>query len=307
MRIAILGAGAMGSSFSFPPADNGNEVCLVGTHLDDSLISEARGTGVHPRAGIPFPGNVEVYPLSEFANVMKTTPDLVVLGVSSAGIAWAVRQLTATLRKPVPVLLLTKGLAAEGARLRALTDTVAEALSDFFGRKCIVAGVAGPCIATELAARRPTSVVIAGSSDDTLVAIQSAIETGYYRVSVTRDATGIEACAAYKNFYALAVGAAAGWNETRPIPVNRAGMNNATASMFARALQEMEYLVGKMGGKAETVYGLAGSGDLYVTCQAGRNSRMGRLLGTGLSYSEAKAAHMPEDTIEGAELAGVIG
>jgi len=69
----------------------------------------------------------------------------------------------------------------------------------------------------------------------------------------------------------------------------------------------MEYLVAGMGGKAESVYGLAGSGDLYVTCQAGRNSRMGRLLGSGLRYAQARAERIPHDTVEGAELARAIG
>ncbi len=237
MRITILGAGAMGSSFSFPLADSGNEVCLVGTHFDDFLIAETIQTGVHPRAGMPFPENVQVYRHSDFANVIRTAPDLVVLGVSSAGIRWAVGQLAATLRKPVPVLLLTKGMATEGGRLRVLTEVVAEALSDSRGDRYNVAGVAGPCIAAELAARRPTSVVIGGPSDAALELIQRAIETDYYRVSITKDAAGIEACAAYKNFYALAVGAAAGWNETRPIPGNGARLNNPAASMFARALR----------------------------------------------------------------------
>jgi glycerol-3-phosphate dehydrogenase (NAD(P)+) len=69
----------------------------------------------------------------------------------------------------------------------------------------------------------------------------------------------------------------------------------------------MKYLVHFMGGTSASVNGLAGTGDLYVTCQAGRNSRMGYLLGTGLCYREAKARYMADDTVEGAELALAIG
>ena len=69
----------------------------------------------------------------------------------------------------------------------------------------------------------------------------------------------------------------------------------------------MSYIVGFMGGTAASVYGLAGTGDLYVTCQSGRNSRMGHLLGTGLRYSEATVHYMAEETVEGAELALAIG
>ena len=83
-------------------------------------------------------------------------------------------------------------------------------------------------------------------------------------------------------------------------------MHNLSAGLFVQALTEIRYLLGYWGGAAESVYGLAGAGDLYVTCQGGRNSRLGGFLGAGLLYSEAKSKHMAEDTIEGAELALTI-
>jgi glycerol-3-phosphate dehydrogenase (NAD(P)+) len=79
------------------------------------------------------------------------------------------------------------------------------------------------------------------------------------------------------------------------------------AGLFTQALTELSILVGHLGGDQASVAGLAGTGDLYVTCQAGRNSRLGRLVGLGLTYSRAKADHMAADTIEGAELALTIG
>ena len=88
---------------------------------------------------------------------------------------------------------------------------------------------------------------------------------------------------------------------------NGARMFNLAASLFTQALREMEVLVTASGGAAASVYDLAGVGDLYVTCQAGRNSRMGRLLGLGLPYSRAKAEHMAADTVEGAQLALDLG
>jgi glycerol-3-phosphate dehydrogenase (NAD(P)+) len=72
-------------------------------------------------------------------------------------------------------------------------------------------------------------------------------------------------------------------------------------------MAEMTYFVNFFGGHPDSVLGLAGAGDLYVTCQAGRNGRMGSLLGKGLRYKEAKSNHMPNDTVEGAELALAIG
>jgi glycerol-3-phosphate dehydrogenase (NAD(P)+) len=84
-------------------------------------------------------------------------------------------------------------------------------------------------------------------------------------------------------------------------------MHNLAAGLFTQALAELYYFVGLLGGQADSVMGLAGAGDLYVTCQAGRNGRMGKLLGSGILYREAKSKHMPDDTIEGAELALTIG
>lgn len=306
-RVVILGAGAMGSAFSFPAADNGHEVRLVGTHLDDLLIEETVTHGVHPRAGVLFPENVRLYHHSEISAAMTPHPDLVVLGVSSEGVEWAIGQLKTLLRKPVPLALLTKGLAVVRGRLRPFTETVAASLGGVRGEEAVVSGVGGPCIAAELAARRPTSVIVGSPKASAAAELHDLLQTSYYRVRTTDDAVGVEACAALKNFYAIAVGAAAGWVQRQPAPRNHAAMHNSAASIFARALQEMEYIVTGMGGTAESVYGLAGSGDLYVTCQAGRNSRMGKLLGEGRLYSEAKAQLMPDDTVEGAELARVIG
>jgi glycerol-3-phosphate dehydrogenase (NAD(P)+) len=84
-------------------------------------------------------------------------------------------------------------------------------------------------------------------------------------------------------------------------------MHNLAAGLFTQALAELSILVRFLGGEQASVAGLPGAGDLYVTCQAGRNHRLGRLLGLGMSYSAAKADHMATDTIEGVELAFVIG
>jgi glycerol-3-phosphate dehydrogenase (NAD(P)+) len=84
-------------------------------------------------------------------------------------------------------------------------------------------------------------------------------------------------------------------------------MFNQAAALFAQGLWEIVYLVDTMGGRRETVFTLPAAGDLYVTSMGGRNGRMGRWLGLGMSYSDAKRRHMADVTIEGAELALAIG
>ncbi|MFP4432268.1 MAG: hypothetical protein ACLFPV_13535, partial [Spirochaetaceae bacterium] len=82
---------------------------------------------------------------------------------------------------------------------------------------------------------------------------------------------------------------------------------NPSAALFAQAVTEMARIAEALGGDPATVYGLPGVGDLYVTCQAGRNSRLGAHLGRGLRYSEVRRDHMPKDTVEGADLALSLG
>ena len=203
--------------------------------------------------------------------------------------------------------MLTKGLAVRNDTLCILPNIVRDGLADYGIKSVSVGAVGGPCIAGELAARRDSSVVIAYSDTKLLNWIISIVTTSYYHARPSSDITGVEVCAALKNFYTLAIGYPAGLLERQGKADNGALMHNLAAGLFTQTLAEMSYIVSFMGGTAASVYGLAGTGDLYVTCQAGRNSRMGHLLGTGLRYSEAKANYMAEETVEGAELALAIG
>ena len=83
--------------------------------------------------------------------------------------------------------------------------------------------------------------------------------------------------------------------------------SNTSSSIFIKSINEMMYLTKHFKGKEETVYGLAGVGDLYVSAVGGRNSKMGEFLGKGFTFKNAKKRFMPNDTVEGAELAREIG
>jgi glycerol-3-phosphate dehydrogenase (NAD(P)+) len=277
--ILILGAGAMGTAFCFPAADAGHMVRLVGTHLDFDWVNSVRETGVHPKLKIKLPELVVPYTHDQLREAVSLENDLIVLGVSSAGIPWAVQQLGPLMRSPTPILMLTKGLSARDGTLQILPEMVQERLASYGIKSVHVGAVAGPCIAGELAARRDTSVVI-GCSDATFLKwIISLLATPYYHARPSTDVVGVEACAALKNFYALAVGFPAGLLAKQGKASNGALMHNLAAGLFAQALMEMTRAVGFMGGTQTSVMGLAGAGDFYVTCQAGRNSQMGIFLG----------------------------
>ena len=306
-EIVILGAGVMGSAMAVPAAARGNRIALVGTHLDEEIIRSVAGNGHHPRLGLALPESVVAHDWTEFAAVMDAAPDLLVLGVASAGVEWAIERIVESVRRPVPILMITKGLAPAGDSIEVLPAIVRREVKARCGLELPVMAVGGPCIAGELAAGRDTAVVVTGDDPDLLARTIGMLGAGFYHARASGDVVGVEVCAAFKNFYALAVGWAAGRLEREGRGRNGALMHNGAAALFAQAIAEMERLVETLGGRRETVAGLAGAGDLYVTCLAGRNSRMGRLLGLGHLYGEAKAAHMTADTVEGAELALALG
>ncbi|UCD79350.1 MAG: hypothetical protein JSW26_28785 [Desulfobacterales bacterium] len=306
-KIIILGAGVMGSAFAQLLADAENEVMLVGTFLDQDIIDSVRADGTHPKLKVKLPENVRAFSNKQLEEVMDDRVRLIVFGVNSAGVDWAVARIGPNLKAPVPILMLTKGLAVRNHSIVILPRAVEEGLSQYDFGGMPVAAVGGPCIAGELAARRESSVVVAHPDSKLLHWLLSIVAAPYYHARGSTDLIGVELCAALKNFYTLAVGYAAGQLEKKGQAENDALMHNLAAGLFTQALAEICYFVNFFGGQRDSVLGLAGVGDLYVTCQAGRNGRMGKLLGSGLLYREAKSKHMPDDTIEGAELALVIG
>ena len=306
-KIIVLGAGVMGSAFAQLLADTGNEVCLVGTFLDQDIIDSLLADGTHPGLKVRLPENVRAFSNPELENIMDEHVRLIVFGVNSAGVDWAVARIGPFLNASIPIVMLTKGLAVQNRSIVILPEVVEQGLSVYGLNRVPLAAVGGPCIAGELAARRQSSVVLASQDTGLLDQLLSLVDAPYYHARGSTDLVGIEVCAALKNFYTLAVGYAAGRLKVEGLASNGALMHNLAAGLFTQALAEMQYFTRMLGGQSHSVSGLAGAGDLYVTCQAGRNGRMGKLLGSGLLYRQAKSEHMPEDTIEGAELALVIG
>ncbi len=305
-KVVILGAGLMGTALSVPLADNSHAVRLVGTHLDGDVIEEIHESRTHPKLRVRVADSVEPYTYDRLAEAMEGA-DLVVLGVNSRGVNWAAEMLGPLLSPQVPVLAVTKGLAGDGHQLHILPDVLRAGLPAHYQDDVQLAAIGGPSIAGELATRRHTCVVFTGRDQALLDRLAGLLRTPYYHVWTSTDLIGVEVCVALKNVYALAVGLVGGLLEKEGVADNGAVMHNLAAAIFAQGLWEIAYLVKTMGGQQRSVYTLPGAGDQYVTSMGGRNGRMGRWLGLGLRYSQAKAQHMPDDTIEGAELALAIG
>jgi glycerol-3-phosphate dehydrogenase (NAD(P)+) len=295
----------MGSAFTTPLSDNGHTVRLVGTHLDSDIIEELHESHVHPRLRSKLNDSVLPLPVDRLDAALEGA-DLVVLGVNSNGVEWAAQMLGARLPAQVPLLFLTKGMAEGGGSLVTLPHKLRSLLPASLQGVSLNA-VGGPSIAGELAERRHTCVVVTGTDGALLDRLASYLRTPYYHVWTSTDLVGVESCVALKNVYALAVGLVGGLLERDGVAPNDAVMFNVAAALFAQGLWEMAYLVEWMGGDRRSVFSLPGAGDLYVTSMGGRNARMGRHLAMGTPYSVAKRTLMPDDTIEGAQMAQAIG
>jgi glycerol-3-phosphate dehydrogenase (NAD(P)+) len=299
-RILVLGAGVMGSAVTVPAADNGHAVTIVGTPLDAEIIaalkSDPRG---HPRLRAPLADSIEPLYFDELSTDHFNSADLVIVGVSSAGVEWAKDCLSAFLPNGKPIALVTKGLMPDGA---APPTNYVDASSAALGRRgrdaVPVIGIGGPCIARELALRHPTAVVFASREIAAARGFAELMRTPYYRIEVSTDVPGVESCAALKNFYAIGVSAM----RTRHPDSGPAGYAmNPIAAAFNQAVREIALLSAWMGGERETAFDLAGLGDLHVTVGGGRNSRLGVALGRGLTVSEALNGDLKGETVEGVD------
>lgn len=302
--ITVLGAGMMGSALCVPLCDRGHDVRLVGTHLDEPIIASLRETGRHPRLEVELPAALKPFDAAELPRALARA-DLVALGVSSAGIEWAAAQLAPLLRAGQPLFMITKGLAWDGARLRAFPDMVRERLAPGGRADLWPAAIAGPCIAGELARRVPTCVVLAGRNDQTLAAIAAELRTDYYHLWTSTDVVGVEICAALKNAYAMGVAFGLGMHRRAGGAPGSVAMHNVEAAVFAQAIVELRRLVVLLGGNEQSVGGLPGVGDLDVTTNGGRTGRFGALLGEGLDLDEA-VERMSGATLECLEIIAVV-
>jgi glycerol-3-phosphate dehydrogenase (NAD(P)+) len=304
--IAILGSGVMGSALTFPLADNGHDIRLVGTHLDRDIIDRVQASGVHPGLNRALPEQVVAYQLEQAQSAFDGA-DVVVSGVNSFGVRWAGQQLASLLKPDMLVLAIAKGMhATEDGDLRILPDVLAEQVPDNLRASIPWAAVAGPSIAGEVAARRDACVVFTGHDQAALDRLATIFRTGWYHVWTSTDLVGVEVCAAMKNCYALAVGLAVGILDRLGQAGSPDRNHNYEAALFAQGAVEIGQMVRLLGGRPETPYWLPGVGDMFVTSTGGRNVRAGRMVGAGLRFSQARE-RMGGITLEGAAAIEVIG
>jgi len=299
-RVTVLGAGMMGSALCVPLTDSGHDVRLVGTHLDDDIITSLLQRAYHPTLNFALPASIRPYYSTDLELAASDT-ELMVVGVSSAGVHWAGRQLAAVLRPDVPVAMISKGLAWQDGQLTLLPDLLASHVPTGPGQHLHPAAIGGPCIAGELVRRVPTCVVLTGRDPRVCDTVADLLRTPYYRVWQDPDVTGVQVCAAAKNAYAVGMAFGMGLHEARGGRPGPIALHNYEAAVLAQSVREMQRLVRALGGDPQTVAGLAGIGDLNVTCNGGRTGRFGKLLGSGIGLSAA-LERMQGQTLECREI-----
>lgn len=256
-RVAVIGAGAWGTALAQAAAIAGRQVTLVGR--DPVVIAEINdwhGNSVH------LPG-VALLPTVS-ASTTLTDADIVILAVPAQASRDALRANTGLRGKPV--VLTAKGL--EHGSLKRQSEVLAEIVPD-----ATPFVLSGPSFAADVAAGRPTAVTLAGDDAEQTSEIAAALAGPTFRLYAADDRLGVELAGALKNVYAVGCGA-----------VDGAGLGaSARSALLARAFAELTRLVVRMGGSASTLTGLAGLGDLTLSCTStqSRNYRYGVSLGRG--------------------------
>lgn len=272
MRVAVLGGGSFGTALASIAADNGAEVrqWLRDPELAAQINREHRNGRYLPDYAI----NPAVVASTAMGEVLEGA-ELVLVSIPSKAFREVVRQARPWLDAGQILVSTTKGIQEEGFKL------MSELLEEETGFAHIGV-ISGPNLASEIAQKQLTATVIASDDAETRTRVQTALGCDYFRVYASNDRFGVELGGALKNIYAIAAGMAAAL-----------GMGENTRSMLmTRALAEMSRFAVNQGANPMTFLGLAGVGDLIVTCSSAlsRNYRVGQALGEGRTLDQAVEA-----------------
>ena len=269
MRISIIGSGAWGTAIAVLLDANGHEVTLW-FHSEKSA-AEAEKTRDNPRLpGVKIPERVKI---SSDLAAAAAGAEMIVIAVPSFALRETAMKLKGLIPDNCTIVCISKGIEKDSAML------FSQILREIFGEDAKIASLSGPSHAEEVGRGIPTACVAASGDEATALLVQDVFMSPVFRVYTSDDIIGVELGAALKNVIALSVGVCEGLGYG----------DNTKAMLMTRGLNEMATLCVALGGRKETLAGLAGLGDLIVTCTSphSRNRRAGVLIGKGLSVEEA--------------------
>ncbi|ANM28938.1 hypothetical protein ABI59_03935 [Acidobacteria bacterium Mor1] len=272
-KVAVVGGGAWGTALAVQAARAG-----FGVHLwmrEPELVQRMLERRDNP---VYLPGNEippEVTPSGDLAQCLEDAA-LAISAIPAQFARRTLEQAAPALASGVPVAVAAKGIE-EGSG--ALPLTVAR---EALGEQHPLAVISGPTFAAEVVAGHPTALVVASTDEPLATQIQGMLSSDTFRLYTNDDPTGVQVAASLKNVMAIAAGV-----------IDGLGMgHNSLAALITRGLVEMGRLGEALGGKAATFSGLAGLGDLVLTCtgELSRNRKLGQRLAGGERLQDIVAA-----------------
>lgn len=266
--VAVLGGGAWGTALAQAAAMAGRQVTLV---LRNAAQAEAINSSHRNEAALPGQDLLQTIT----ASTEPVDADIFVLAVPAQATRTLLTSLNADSLKGKPVILSAKGL--ETGTLARQSEILADMAPDSIGFV-----LSGPSFAGDVAAGRPTAVTLAGDDANLTSDLAAALAGPTFRPYAADDRIGVEVAGALKNVYALACGAVEGANLGA----------SARSALIARGYAELARMVHALGGSAHTLTGLAGLGDLTLTCTSvqSRNYQFGMALGAGRKTADILAS-----------------
>ncbi len=270
-RVAVLGGGSFGTAIGNIVADNGHDVCLW-------MRSAERAQEINEQhVNSTYLPEVALNPRLRASSDLRAAVagcDIVFMAVPSKSCREVAAQLSACIEDNCILISTTKGIEPQGFKL--MSQVVAEEVP-----QARLGVMSGPNLAKELAARQITATVIASDDEAVVTSIQQLLHCSYFRVYAGSDMFGVELGGALKNVYAIMAGMA----------VALGCGSNTLSLLLTRSLAEMSRFAVRKGADPMTFIGLAGVGDLFVTCTSplSRNYRVGHALGEGRKLDEVVA------------------
>lgn len=271
MNILVLGTGSWGTALASVLAKNGNAVLMWGRNLEhiDQLRQNSNNSNYHP--DVILPSSIQF----THQTVFEQNFDMIVYACPSYAVKTTLPKLELNFSEQTIFVSTAKGIH------NTSLQTVSQSLADLYGIKWVkqrFATLSGPSFAHDVIRQKPTAVTVATYTSDTAIKVQEAFHCPTFHAYRTDDVIGVELAGALKNVIAIAAGVCDGL-ELGP---------SARSALITRGLAEIIKIGVALGAKAETFSGLAGLGDLLLTCTSdlSRNRRVGKMIASGLSLRQ---------------------
>lgn len=268
----VVGAGAWGTALAMAIARKGHEVWLWGRDAEQVQAMQRSRSNERYLPGIRFPEPLKL--VEDFDSAVQQCRH-VLISVPSKSFVDTLKKLKPLLPADVPVSWATKGLTPDEG------EFLFDAASSVLGDTHALAVISGPSFALEVASNMPTAVTVASPNQTFADALVELMHSQTLRIYTTHDTLGVQIGGTVKNVLAIAAGISDGLGYGA----------NARAALLTRGMAEIRRLAAALGAESETLFGLAGIGDVILTCtdDQSRNRQLGLAIGSGLKVDAAVA------------------